>query len=159
MKRVIKRILAAIGRVTPIRKGWLNLMRWLLQTFALPLSWRDIIIWPLATYILGEGYTQIVKLGTGPTLAATLDNSIGRLVIFYGQLKRHFYEPRTLQLALHLLPAQGKAIVAGAHVGYHALHFAQATKDQGGLIYAFEPVSNYYAQLERNRKLSGLNNL
>lgn len=159
MRQVVKVLLRVLGRVPGFRWVWLGTARWILRSFALPLAWRDLILWPMATYILGEGYTAVVTLGTGPTLRATMDNPIGRLALFYCQSTRGFYEPQTLRLALRLQSPVGRTVIAGAHIGYHALHLAQAVQISGGAVYAFEPVQNYFEQLRHNRELSKLDNL
>lgn len=159
MKTIAKSLFTAAGHVWGVRAACFIIMSWMLRTFALPMSWRNAMIWPMATYILGDDFTRVMALGTGPTLKLTLDDTINRLVLFYGQLRRYCYEPQTLRLAVCLQPANGKTINAGAHMGYHALHLAEAVKDSGGQVYAFEPVHKYYGQLKCNRELSELNNL
>ena len=51
-----KFILCAIGRVGFLRDLWLAWARWTLCEWPLSRRWRNVIIWELATYILGYGY-------------------------------------------------------------------------------------------------------
>jgi FkbM family methyltransferase len=159
MKNIVKAALMGLGRVPFVRSVGLLLMRWVLVTLPLSSSIRELIVWPLATYILGNSYQLVMRLNTGPTMLGTLDNPIGRSILFYGQATGYVHEPHTLQVALWLLKSSGRVIHAGAHIGYHAVHLAQAVQPGGGQVFAFEPVTDHYAQLKRNCELSRLDNL
>ena len=159
MRNIAKVALKGLGRMPFARPVGLLLMRWVLVTLPLSSPIRELIVWPLATYILGNDYQSVVRLHTGPTMMGTLDNPIGRSILFYGQATGYVHEPHTLRLALWLLKPSGRVIHAGAHIGYHAVHLAQAVQPGGGHVFAFEPVTDHYAQLKRNCELSKLDNL
>lgn len=159
MKQLIKSVLQAIGRVKGLRELWLALARWILQTLPLPTAARETIIWQMGTYVLGLDYRAEVHLNTGPHFDVGLEEHLSRLVLFYPKWKDYLWEPQSLRLALRLQNPSGATFIAGAHIGYHALHLADAMKARGGRVFAFEPVSELYQCLARNKALSRLDNL
>jgi FkbM family methyltransferase len=159
MKSLVKSFLKQLGRLPGLRALWLWLARWTLNTLPLSPGWRDAILWPLATYILGSDYSETVRLRTGPVFHAHLDDPISRLTLFYPGSKAYLWEPQTLRLALCLQPPHGLTLVGGAHVGYHALHLAHRAQTTGGQVVAFEPAGRTFASLKRNHELANLGSL
>ncbi len=116
-------------------------------------------MWEMATYVLGNEYEASVRLGTGPVLITGLEDNVTRAVLFYKDRKSYFWEPQTLKLAMSLLPVSGIAIVAGGHIGYHALHLAWELQGRGGKVFVFEPIKKFQQRIVRGAALSNLGNV
>lgn len=141
------------------RGAWLGLIQWLNGRKLLPLRLRDMLMWDVATYVLGYGFETPVTLTTGPTLVAGIDDEVNRQVLFFPQWDDYIWEPQTSRLALHLQPPNKATFLAGGHIGYHALHLAWAAKQNGGQVFAFEPLAKSFGRLKRGQELSHLTNL
>ena len=68
------------------------------------------------------------------------------------------YEPATLALTLHLLPAGGTMVDVGAHVGQFALHASRAVGGAGRVV-ALEPNPRTYQRLLQNISLNEASNV
>lgn len=156
MRTLVKNTLHQLSCIPGLGKIWLRAMRWMLKHFAVPISWRDSLMWPLATHILGPEFNRTIQLKTGITMQVGMDDQISRLILFYPDWHDYLWEPQTLRLALKLQPAGSQTLIAGAHIGYHVLHLAQPLATQSGQVYALEPVGQVYRLLNQNRQLSGL---
>ena len=114
---------------------------------------RDLIMWPIASRVLGSVYSDNVPLQSGFSMKIDMRDILGRLILFYAPNLEYFWEPQTLKLARLILErANGDVITAGAHIGYTALMLR--TFLRGGRIFAFEPVSYLYAIAADNFSLN-----
>jgi FkbM family methyltransferase len=147
MKRIIKFGLRLLGHVPGFRRVWLGAARWILNNFAVPTRWRDLIMWEMGTYVLGEGYEEEVRLKTGPVILVGMEDLVNRLILFHPYHKNFIWEPQTLRLAMRIQERNGVTLIAGGHIGYHALHLAQAAVAKDGHVYVFEPVGKFYNRL------------
>lgn len=157
MKNIIKLILTVLGYVPFVRLAWLTATRWLFLHVHIPIRVRDFLMWDMSTYILGLNFEVPVKLATGVSMIGGMGDQISRFILFYSGWEDYLWEPQTLKLVLKLLPVNGQVFVAGAHIGYHALHLA--LKARGGRVFAFEPVQSLFTKLSKNfltAKLSSL---
>lgn len=145
-----------LGKVPLARSAWLGSVRLMLRSIALPQRWRDGLMWDMATQILGIDYEETLQLATGPRLITGMEDNVTRAVLFLADAPYFIWEPQTLKLALQLQSKDGVTIVAGGHIGYHALHLALA---RAGQVVAFEPVSKLYQRLTRSVSLSAIQNL
>ena len=152
MKNTIKLVLSILGYVPFVRLVWLNITRWLFVHAHVPIHVRDFLMWDLATYILGLDFAIPVKLSTGVQMIGGMGDQISRFILFYSGWRDYLWEPQTLRLALRLLPLNGQAVIAGAHIGYHAFHLA--IKAQEGHVFAFEPVQSLFTKLSENIRIA-----
>lgn len=157
MKNVIKLTLRILGYVPFVRLAWLNTVRWLFFHVPLPIRVRDFLMWDVATYILGLDFETSVKLSTGVRMIGGMGDQISRFILFYSDWQDYLWEPQTLRLALRLLPPNGQVFIAGAHIGYHALHLALKAED--GHVFAFEPVQSLFTKLSKNFQIAKLSSL
>ena len=156
---VIKEILRVIGRIGLLRETWLICSRYLLCNWDLPQRWRNMIVWELATYVFGYDYHTTVQLSTGLRFNVGIDDNVNRALLLCSPWKDYIWEPQTLRLALRLQPPDGTTIVAGGHIGYDALHLAQAMRGHGGRVVVFEPVAAQFERLLQNQELSHIENM
>jgi FkbM family methyltransferase len=112
----------------------------------------------MATHILGHNYAETVNLSTGLCLTVGIEDSVSRSILLCSWWRDYIWEPQTLRLAL-MLQSRGVTIVAGGHIGYDALHLAQALQMTGGRVIAFEPFSESCEQFLRNQRDSKIYNV
>lgn len=67
------------------------------------------------------------------------------------------YEPGDREVLLGCAKPGGVAIDVGANIGYYALSLAR--RMPGGVVHAFEPVPAVFADLERNVRINGADNV
>jgi len=159
VKRFSKLILQAIGQVDWLRDLWLAGARWVLCNVALTRRWRNFILWEMATYILGDDYCETVELFTGIRLTVGIEDNVSRSLLLCSPWADYIWEPQALRLALKLQIDNGITIVAGGHIGYDALHLAQALQITNGRVIAFEPFSESYKRFLRNQHDSMISNV
>lgn len=157
MKNIIKLVLRMLGYVPFARWIWLNMIRWLFLHIYVSIRVRDFLMWDVATYILGLDFESPVQLPTGVCMMGGMGDQISRFILFYPDWEDYLWEPQTLRLALRLLPLNGRVFIAGAHIGYHALHLALKARD--GHVFAFEPVQVLFTKLSENSRVAKLPSL
>ncbi|MFA6254121.1 MAG: FkbM family methyltransferase [Candidatus Paceibacterota bacterium] len=119
---------------------------------------RDFLLWPLATRVLGRGFSTARFLKQGFWLKADMGDILSRYVIFFGPFKRDFWEPQTTAVLKQLVrEREGDILLAGSHLGYFTVLAGLLASKLNKKIYAFEPVDYLYQLSAENIKLNKLN--
>lgn len=118
---------------------------------------RDLVMWPLASRVIGDKYKKTVELKNGLRMKTDLSDMLGRMIIFYGSDVEYFWEPQTVRLMELLIKNAQNAIIAGSHLGYTALMARKAMAVYGSALHSFEPVPYLYNIAKKNFELN--NNL
>lgn len=113
---------------------------------------RDFLLWPVTSRIFGRNYVTTITLKNGLRLKIDLGDMLGRTALFYGPFLEYFWEPQTLRLVKILARSGGRALVAGAHIGYSALAVAKCL--ERGAVLALEPVKYLYETARENFALN-----
>lgn len=64
------------------------------------------------------------------------------------------YESDELYTLLDIAQGCKTILDVGANIGWYTLHLAQIVGERGGVVHAFEPIPNTYAELQRNLTLN-----
>lgn len=137
-----------------MKNVFLMLSRWYLTHLNFSRYVRDLIMWPIATRILGTSYDGITILKNGMRMGADLNDVLGRMIVFYGPSQKYLWEPKTEQLIELLVAHAESAFIAGAHIGYLALFTRNAMKKKNARVHAFEPVRYLFEICKRNFRLN-----
>jgi FkbM family methyltransferase len=117
----------------------------------LPQSIQNLILWPVASRVLGVGFTKEIPLKSGVSMQVGIEDMLNRALLFKGPYMRYVWEPVTIRL-LEQLSRQKKAIlIAGSHIGYTVL---MAAKETNAAVVACEPVAYLYDRSKRNFELN-----
>lgn len=137
-----------------MKKLYVSLASFLVSYVRLPLTVRDVFIWPLASRILGYEYIEPLKLKAGFSIHAYMEDHLGRLAIFYGKRYPYFWEPITTQLVERLSKDAHEVLIAGSHVGLTVLYARHAMEDTKGTVHTFEPIAHLHELSDKNIKLN-----
>jgi len=119
----------------PVTPGWL----------------RDLIMWPIATRILGLQYRHKIKMKDGFLMYGSMEDILSREILFTGAFRKRLWEPSTTLLLERFSQQSREILVAGAHMGYLVLSAALHTK---GRVHAFEPIPELFQKSEDNLNLN-----
>jgi len=118
---------------------------------------RDLIMWPIATRLLGASYTETLTLKHGGMkFTADMSDIVGRMILFYGEYVEYPWEPRTTQFLEQIISKSKSTIMAGTHIGY-TIAYASNAMPGDGKIYGFEPVKYLYELSKSNAESCGKN--
>lgn len=124
----------------------------LISSSGLAPSWlRDMIMWPLATRVLGLDYRQVVEMKDGFKMLGSMQDILSRGVLFVGPYKKYLWEPETSKLLERLSRDSKEILIAGAHMGYLVLLSAGNTR---GRVHTFEPIPHLFSRLGENVDLN-----
>jgi len=116
---------------------------------------RDLIMWPLASRLLGRSYTETITLKhKGIRFHADMSDIVGRMILFYGEYVDYAWEPRTTKFLEQIISKCNTAIIAGTHIGY-TIVYASKAMPENAVIYGFEPVKYLYELSKLNAESFG----
>lgn len=130
-----------------MKKLFVYIAGFIVSFVPLPQKMKDIIMWPIASRVLGLSYRQKVRLKEGLCMYGGMDDILLRDILFMGRWKKHIWEPKTSVKLEELAAGKEDIIIAGAHIGYLVLKAARATS---GTVHAFEPIGKLYKMCEEN---------
>lgn len=133
-----------------MKKFFLSLLGFI-ATLPLPQSVVDIIMWPIASRLLGINYRTRIFLKDGFFMYGSMEDILSRNILMLGSRKKHLWEPSTSMLLEKLSKDAQEIIIAGSHIGYLVLISASATR---GRVHTFEPIPELFKQSEDNFHLN-----
>lgn len=117
----------------------------------LPQFIQNLLVWPIASRVLGVDFTKEVSLKCGISMLVGMEDMLNRTLLFKGPYMRYVWEPVTIRL-LEQLSRQKKAIlIAGSHIGYTVL---MAAKETGAKVVACEPIAYLHDRSKYNFELN-----
>lgn len=117
----------------------------------LPLWCENVLLWPLASRILGTDFSKIVTLANGLRMETGMDDALNRTLLFKGAYKPYIWEPVTIRMLEILSKGAHSICIAGSHIGYTVL---MAAKETTGRVVTCEPVEYLYQRSKRNVALN-----
>lgn len=117
----------------------------------LPQSIQDLILWPIASRILGVDFEKVVTLKSGISMFVGMEDALNRTLLFKGLHMRYVWEPVTIRLLEQLSQKKKAILIAGSHIGYTVLMAGKETKAP---VVACEPVAYLYGRSKRNFELN-----
>ena len=124
---------------------------WIVSYIPLPQKIENILLWPVASRVLGVDYTQEVRLKNGIRIQVGMEDALNRALLFKGPYIVYIWEPVTMRL-LEMLSRHKKAIlIAGSHIGYTVL---MSAKETTGVVVACEPVTYLHDRSKKNFDLN-----
>lgn len=160
-KSLAKFIVRKLGKtvLTPLLAS--NIVRVCLEQYYLPRSLRQLLLWPLTTYLLPQGYTEDVELVNGIVIRVGLEDMVNRFLLYYSRIVELCWEPQTVRLVLQLINKDDVVMIGGAHIGYHASLICDklVTCAGRGQVHAFEPYRSYFDRLSVTKTLNSYDNL
>ncbi len=133
---------------------YISIINFCITHLSLSVRVRDILIWPLASRILGRNYSEPHIVSAGFTLNAFMEDQLGRFATFYGPTTKYFWEPVTMQLLERLVKDANEVVIAGSHIGLTALYARTAMKRLGSRVHTFEPIAHLYDVSQKNFQLN-----
>ena len=115
---------------------------------------RDFLMWPVASRIFKMNFDDVVRLKNGLLMKTSLDDILGRFVIFYGPRLDYFWEPKTIQLMKILIKDAEQSVIAGSHIGYTVLMARKFMTKPNSIVHTFEPVRYLYDISKKNFKMN-----
>lgn len=134
-----------------MKKAFVYIAGLIVSFIPMPQRAKDLIMWPLASRVLGLSYKQKVRLKEGFFMYGGMDDILLRQILFMARWKRDIWEPKTSKKLEEAAQAKHDIIIAGSHIGYLVLKAAQATE---GTVHAFEPVEKLYEMSKENFALN-----
>ncbi len=120
-------------------------------------KFRDFIMWPIATRLLGSSYKETLILRHKCiAFQADMSDIVGRMILFYGEHVDYAWEPGTTSFLEKIIQNAHTSIIAGTHIGYTISNAAYAMPNDG-VIYGFEPVSYLFQLSKTNAELTSKN--
>lgn len=124
---------------------------WSLNYFGISGRLKDLLMWPIATRLLGTSYTEHIPLKDGGMCLADMSDIVGRTILFYGEYVPCVWESGTIAFMKRRLMGAKTVFMAGAHLGFTFIHGA-SVMPADGRIYAFEPVKYLFDLAVENAK-------
>jgi FkbM family methyltransferase len=116
-----------------------------------PSKVRDLLMWPIATRVLGPNFKQVVEMKDGFKMYGSMGDILSREILFMGPHKKRLWEPETSRLLVELSQDSNNILIAGAHIGYLVLLSAINTS---GTVHAFEPIKDLFDKARENIDLN-----
>lgn len=111
----------------------------------------DLLMWPIATRVLGGNYREIIELKDGFKMWGFMDDILSRKILFLARFKKNLWEPSTCFYLEKYSKDSKNILIAGSHIGYMVLKSALVTK---GNVHTFEPVEKLFTQSKLNFELN-----
>lgn len=111
----------------------------------------DLIMWPIASRVLGLSYKKEVRLKDGFRMYGSMQDILSRQILFLGPYKTNLWEPATSLLLERLSKGSAHTLIAGAHMGYLVLKASLATR---GKVHTFEPIPELFLRSQENIALN-----
>lgn len=123
------------GDALSLAHPWLHAIRVALRR--LPAGGlRDLLIGPVTSYLLPDGYRLAVALPNGTRLYGGPLDIVTRMILWFGDCRTGCWEPYTSKLAVALSRHGSTVIVGGAHVGVFVIQLARSLTASGGSVVA-----------------------
>lgn len=137
-----------------LKRNLFHIVRWFVATFKLPRRFRDLLMWPITTRLLGRDYKGVVDRGEY-RIFVDLEDQLNRLLLFYGNKYLRIWEPQTIKLLKILISGRKTVLTAGSHIGFVNLELLKSLHP-AGIIHTFEPASHLFERTKENISLNGL---